>query len=351
MTPIARERRALTIIELLIVIAIVALLIAILLPAFSMAREQSRIVKCMKNAQEIGSAAALHVGELGDLPWTKPVNMVAPGASSNQYSFASPTPFIWGGGIPDKTSQEFQDARPVVPPHPPAEYDVYRVPPRLRDMNRYLANDISWDCEPNDDLATARVDPSQTPGVFRCPSDSFATMPTIGRNTALPSSVTEHSTWEFWGTSYASNWYWGEYYFRAPPGNAQPYAGGGVTAGQSRLYRNLGFYAPRPVGIGKHMIRSGRANWASEFVIFMENSLNYSLEIADAPGDSQAPPGDAVRATAGWHRQQFRHVATFLDGSVRYRRMDPRYILGDGWTVWPSRPWAGYYEQFSEIAP
>jgi len=31
--------------------------------------------------------------------------------------------------------------------------------------------------------------------------------------------------------------------------------------------------------------------------------------------------------------------------------MDPRYVVGDGWTVWPTRPWAGYYDQFNDIAP
>lgn len=351
MAPQARKRCAFTIIELLVVIGIIALLIAILLPAFSMAREQSRIVKCMANAQKIGGAAQMQIIEVGDLPWTKPINLIAPGASSNQYSFSYPTPFIWGGSIPDRTAGEFENARPVVPAQSPAEYDVYRVPPRMRDMNRYIMSDMSWDCEPSEDVTIPRLNPSETPDIFRCPSDTFATMPTIGRNTPQASSITENSTWEFWGTSYASNWYWGAYYFRAPPGMAPPYAGGGISLGQSRLWRNLGFYAPRPEGIGKYMFRSRRANWDSEFVIFMENSLNWSLEIARAPGDTQSGPGPEDRTSIGWHRQQNRHVATFLDGSVRYRTMDPRYTVGEGWTVWPARPWAGYWMQFSEVAP
>jgi hypothetical protein len=307
----------------------------------------------MHNAREIGRAAELHRGEIGDLPWTKPVNLVSPGASSNQYAFSYPTPFIWGGSIPDRTAREFTAARPVLStPNSPAEYDVYRVPPRLRDLNRYLTNDVSsFDCEPSEDLEHPRLNPSETPGVFRCPSDSFPTMPTIGRNTPVPSSLTPHSTWEFWGTSYATNWYWAAYYFRAPPGTVPPYAGGGVLLGQSRLWRNLGFYAPRPEGIGKHLMRSSQANWPSEFIIFMENSLNWSLEISRAPGDLQPGPGPEERTSTGWHRQQNRHVATFLDGTVRYRSLDSRYVWGDGWTVWPARPWAGFWTQFSDIAP
>ncbi|MBI5864451.1 MAG: hypothetical protein HZB38_08085 [Planctomycetes bacterium] len=345
-----RSRRALTIIELLVVAAIIALLIAILLPAFSMAREQSRIGVCLSNMRSIAIASHSYITENSDLPWTLPVNMIASGASSNQYSFSNPSAFIYGGSIPDKTTEEFRNASPVAAAgQSPAEYDVYRVPPRLRPLNRYLAPEVSWDCEPNPDLDVSRPDPTFTPGFFRCPSDTFAKTPTIGRQTPLGRDESEYSTWQFWGSSYATNWYWAIYYLRAPPGNQPPYSGGGSGI---LLYRLLGFYSPSPPGLGRYLLRSGRANWPGEFILFMENSLNFSLEMARPPGYEGGPwyPG-AGRSISGWHRQKDRHIATFLDGSVRYQTMDSRFLLGDRWTIWPSRPWEGAWNRYSENVP
>ena len=55
--PVARTaRRAFTLIEILVVVAIIALLVAILLPSLNAARSQARIVKCMSNMQNLPKA-------------------------------------------------------------------------------------------------------------------------------------------------------------------------------------------------------------------------------------------------------------------------------------------------------
>lgn len=61
----ARRRTGFTLVELLVVIGIIALLISILMPALSKAREQANSIKCLSNQRNLGQALVMFTQEHG----------------------------------------------------------------------------------------------------------------------------------------------------------------------------------------------------------------------------------------------------------------------------------------------
>ena len=60
------QRSGFTLVELLVVVGIIALLIALLFPVFSRAREQARRTKCLSNLRTIGQAMFVYANNNRD---------------------------------------------------------------------------------------------------------------------------------------------------------------------------------------------------------------------------------------------------------------------------------------------
>src|SRR2546421_358477 len=59
---------AFSLVELLVVIGIIAILIALLIPSLSKAREQASKTRCQNNVRQIGFALAVYLNDNGDYP-------------------------------------------------------------------------------------------------------------------------------------------------------------------------------------------------------------------------------------------------------------------------------------------
>jgi prepilin-type N-terminal cleavage/methylation domain-containing protein len=90
-----RERRAFTLVELLVVIGIIALLIGILLPALNKARESARTIACAATLRSLAQATLNYCAEnKGSFPPAFIGWNISP-YNSAQYQSAAMRPFVW----------------------------------------------------------------------------------------------------------------------------------------------------------------------------------------------------------------------------------------------------------------
>ena len=117
-------KKGFTLIELLVVISIIALLMAIIMPALSLARDHGRRAACMSNMRQVGVALVLYQTEHEKTPpKTQAVfNFASPAASPNVLKLLRP--FV-GATRPEAATPVY--ACPSLRPNPNPAYAPTRV--------------------------------------------------------------------------------------------------------------------------------------------------------------------------------------------------------------------------------
>jgi len=270
------HRSAFSLIELLVVMAIISVMTAILLPALTRAREQGRIASCLSNMKQVGTGLIMYMQDSSEqVPWINP---------HPQATWVSP--FAWGGFVAPTPSNYFGN-----------DVDYVLHPAESRPLNPYIAPGANG----GDVIPT-----------YICPSDNFAPFArsnTGGQGgrwfTTAEWSSDTNAAWKGAGNSYAVNWWWMNYY----------YPSGSWTIDQ---------IAP----LSHKLIKRNLGGQGSAFVVATEATMHALL------ADARAGAGGAQ--SSGWHGNFSRHSLLFFDGHSEYRFVDSRYPFGDGWSIWPS---------------
>ncbi len=109
---IRASQRGFTLVELMVVVAIIALLAAVVIPNFVHARAQAAVSQSMANMKQIGTALELYYADKQDYPTTgTTVDPALFGATTNPYLTVTPVnaigrkPYTYGyvqaaGGVP-----------------------------------------------------------------------------------------------------------------------------------------------------------------------------------------------------------------------------------------------------------
>jgi prepilin-type N-terminal cleavage/methylation domain-containing protein len=286
-----RQGRGFTLIELLVVISLIALLISMLLPALSAAKENAAITQCMANLREISKTADMYTndndkGGYGSYP-TQPWHL---GFEYAKITAKLVSEWVYGG---------FQTSIPH-PDYPPGgDWSVY--PTELRPYTKYIAPGT-----------TGR-------GIvktFVCPSDKSHVKGFQGEYGNQPEIVDRYGCWEVSGTSYPICWQW--YEDRRWDGR--------------REYADL----EKMSACGSEMLKEKVGGLAAEFVIFLEDLMDAYMMDAKPPNGSEGQSALQVLGV-GWHRKFSMYSMGFLDGHADYRFIDTRFSRGPGWNIRPGQ--------------
>ncbi|MBL8747411.1 MAG: DUF1559 domain-containing protein [Phycisphaerae bacterium] len=257
------RRRGFTMIELLVVVAIIAVLIGILLPALRGARESSRLAQCMNNVRQISVGAMLYADDQRDGMWPVIPTWEIPNGDTEFDSWK------YGGKTADNYWITAYGGR-------------LRHPINIRKLNPYVEPDATL----RDNSQNKR---SELP-VFACPSDNgtyqrqnwFPPRPGFGKDPRI-------SCYDDVGTSYHMNTKW----FREAINESNRYPG---TSGG----------------------RSKQAVWLATKFQFKQASMTAPSRFIWLHDQTMDVAAIASLKVKGDHGEWSRSSAAFQDGHVEY---------------------------------
>ncbi len=288
-----RRNFAFTLIELLVVISIIALLISILLPALSRARERGKVASCISNLRQITIGTTQYIIDQEGTPDPYPPWYWNPSPQGFP-SFLIRTPWIFAG-IKAPSPEPWNSGID-------ADSSVY--PASIRPVNKYIV--------PGEPMSDTNSD-----NPFRCPGDRTHKTSIIG-TPPVSTDKDFKSSYEANGNSYTLNTRWAQGYGWYT----------GTDFSVTEIFSNAGreSYARR---LARHMVGGG----AAKFILVPEQGF-YSATYRAGPGGPISTATLASPPRIGWHREFSKWSLGFADGHAEYRFYDTRFSITPSATIW-----------------
>lgn len=272
-----KTRSGFTLVELLVVVSIIALLVAILLPSLSKARQQAKRLSCLANIRGVSQASLTYSSD------DRNENSIPIGQGDGTYPKAHLAYAGFGGksglGVTKNANNSNWSGRPTVEigsQHRPLNYVLYKG------LNRLSGNFVDW----NQDTQI------EAPN-FKCPSDrGFSGMHMKGwKDSKL-------SGFDYFGTSYFAN-----PLFVAAPSE--------IAWKSNSMYHRPLSRVPNP---GNTIMYT---ELATRYAIFANNTEEYDQDISGC----YWPYSSGEFTAKGFHKKDWNFNVSFGDGHASWIKL------------------------------